>query len=547
MSIICIYFEQKLNWFPRLGQLDFRLADRGNRSIEFANDNRFFRRPRSLRQMKKDLLLAFDVGTGSVRAALVTETGKILAFAAKELDQVIPQFGWSQQSPRIWWEGLVFSIRSVLARVAHSADRVAAIAGCGQMHGAVLVDGAGELVLEEVPLWNDKRTRELVDRFAEERDTEALLPIVANPPTVAWPAFKLAWIKQNQPKAYDAALTVLMPKDYINFKLTGERRIDLCEASCSYMFDVHGRHWSEKIIGLLGLDPAKLPTVSPATELLGVVTKEAAQITGLRVGTPVAVGAGDFPVALLGSGVISSGMGCDITGTSTVITILAEQPAVNPVISNVQAITGGWALFTILDASGDAVRWARRAFHHQDTYSYDQIVSLAAGVPAGSDRLLFLPYLSGERVAQKPNSRAQFFGLNSRHSAAHLYRAVLEGVAFAARRNIDLMKSGGYRLDRMVTAAGGARTRLWLEIKASIYDCPILVPGESECGVLGCAMLAGLAIGLFSDFESVCSELVRYESEIAPNPAWSERYQKMQSLFDDLYQSSEKFWDRLES
>jgi xylulokinase len=546
MSIICIYFEQKLSWFPPLPQLDFRFADRGNRSIEFAHDRRFFRRPRSLRQMKKDLLLAFDIGTGSVRAALVAQTGKILAFAAKELDQVIPQFGWSQQNPRIWWEGLVFSIRSVLERVAHSADRVAAVAGCGQMHGAVLIDGAGELVLEEVPLWNDKRTRQLVDRFVQERDTEALLPIVANPPTVAWPAFKLAWIKQNQPKAYDAARTVLMPKDYINFKLTGERRIDLCEASCSYMFDIDGRRWSEKVLGLLGLDPGKLPPVSPATELLGLVTKEAAQITGLRAGTPVAVGAGDFPVALLGSGVISPGLGCDITGTSTVITILAERPATEPGISSVQAIAGGWALFTILDTSGDAVRWARRAFNHQDTYSYDQIVSLAAEVPPGSDRLLFLPYLNGERLAQKPNSRAQFFGLNSRHSAAHLYRAVLEGVAFASKRNIDLMKSGGYRLDRMVTAAGGARTRLWLEIKASIYDCPILVPGEPECGVLGCAMLAGVAIGLFSDLESIGSQLVRYESEITPNPAWSDRYKKMQSLFNDLYRSSEKFWDRLE-
>jgi xylulokinase len=497
--------------------------------------------------MKKDLLLAFDIGTGSVRAALVAETGKILAFAAKELDQVIPQFSWSQQSPRIWWEGLVFSIRSVLDRVAHGADRIAGIAGCGQMHGTVLVDGAGELVLEEVPLWNDKRTRELVDRFSAERDTEALLPIVANPPTVAWPAFKLAWIKQNEPKAYNAALTVLMPKDYINFKLTGERRIDLCEASCSYMFDIQSRNWSEKILGLLGLDPTKLPPVSPATELLGVVTKEAAQITGLRAGTPVAVGAGDFPVALLGSGVTSPGMGCDITGTSTVITLLADRPAADPIISNVRAITGGWAAFTILDASGDAMRWARRAFHHQEAYSYDQIVSLAEGVSAGSDRLLFLPYLNGERLAQKSNSRAQFFGLTSRHSAAHLYRAVMEGVAFAAKRNIDLMKSRGYLLDRMVSAAGGAKTRLWLEIKASIYDCPILVPGESECGVLGCAMLAGLAVGLFSDLKSVGSELVRYQGEIAPNRAWSERYRKMQSLFDDLYQSSEKFWDRLES
>jgi xylulokinase len=547
MSIICIFFEHKLSWFPRFRPRDFGLADRPNRSIEFANDERFFRRPRSLRQMKKDLLLAFDIGTGSVRAALVAETGKIVAFTAKELDQVIPRFGWSQQSPRTWWEGLVFSIRSVLERVAHSADRIAAVAGCGQMHGAVLVDGAGELVLEEVLLWNDKRTRELVDRFSEEQDTEALFPIVANPPTVAWPAFKLAWIKQNQPKAYNAALTVLMPKDYINFKLTGERRIDLCEASCSDMFDIQSREWSKKVLDLLGLDPAKLPPVSPATELLGVITKEAARVTGLRAGTPVAVGAGDFPVALLGSGVTSPGMGCDITGTSTVITLLAERPAVNPVISNVRAITGGWAAFTILDASGDAMRWARHAFHHQEAYSYDQIVSLAEGVPAGSDRLLFLPYLNGERLAAKPNSRAQFFGLTSRHSAAHLYRAVMEGVAFASKRNIELMKSGGYCLDRMVTAAGGAKNRLWLEIKASIYDCPILVPSEPECGVLGCAMLAGLAVGLFSDLESAGSQQVRYEGEIAPNPAWSERYQKMQSLFDDLYQSSQKFWDRLDS
>jgi xylulokinase len=547
MSIICIYIEQKLILSPPPPYPDFELARRPNRSIEFAHDERLFRRPRSLRQMKKDLLLAFDIGTGSVRAALVAASGKIVAFSAKEHDQVIPEFGWSQQSPRVWWEGLVFTVRNVLARVEDGADRIAAIAGCGQMHGAVLVDSAGELALEEVPLWNDKRTRGLIDRFSGERDTEALFPIVTNRPTVAWPAFKLAWIKQNWPKAYDAAVTILMPKDYINFKLTGECRIDLCEASCSYMYDNQNRRWSEKVLEWLGLDPGKLPPVSPATELLGLVSKKAAQLTGLRAGTPVAVGAGDFPVALLGSGVTSPEMGCDITGTSTVIALLSDEPAVDPMISNVQALTGGWATFTILDASGDAIRWARRTFHHPEPYSYDQIAALAEGVPAGSDRLLFLPYLNGERLASKPNSRAQFFGLTNRHGAAHLYRAVMEGVAFATKRNIDLMKSSGYRLDRMVSAAGGAKTRLWLEIKASIYGCPILMPGEPECGVLGCAMLAGIAVGLFTSLKSVSSELVQYEAEIVPNPAWSERYQRMQSLFDDLYQSSERFWDRFES
>jgi len=493
--------------------------------------------------MNKDLLLAIDVGTGSARAALVTETGKILAFAAREYDQIVPHFGWSQQSPRTWWQGVVFSIRRVVAEVAHGADRIAGIAACGQMHATVLIDGAGELALEEVPLWNDKRTRELVNRFLQENDADALFPITANPPTVAWPAFKLAWIKQNEPKAYEAARTFLTPKDYINFKLTGERRTDFCEASCSYMFDIRNRAWSSNILGLLGLDPDKLPLLSLASELLGGVTKEASQITGLRAGTPVAVGAGDFPMALLGSGVTRSGMGCDITGTSTLITLLAEEPALDPIISNLQCVLGGWAAFTIVDAGGDAMRWARSVFHDRP-YSYNEIVSLAESAPAGSEQLLFLPYLNGERLARKSNSRAQIFGLTSGHSAAHLHRAVMEGVAFAARRNIEVMKSRGNRFDRMIAAGGGAKSRLWLEIKASIYNCPILIPSEPECGVLGCAMIAGFAAGLFSNLEAVVSQQIRYDSEIVPNPAWSERYEKMRSLFNSLYESSEQFWDR---
>jgi xylulokinase len=493
--------------------------------------------------MNKDLLLAIDVGTGSARAALVTETGKILAFAAREYDQIVPHFGWSQQSPRTWWQGVVFSIRRVVAEVAHGADRIAGIAACGQMHATVLIDGAGELALEEVPLWNDKRTRELVNRFLQENDADALLPITANPPTVAWPAFKLAWIKQNEPKAYEAARTFLTPKDYINFKLTGQRRTDFCEASCSYMFDIRSRAWSSNILGILGLDPDKLPLLSLASELLGGVTKEASQITGLRAGTPVAVGAGDFPMALLGSGVTRSGMGCDITGTSTLITLLAEEPALDPIVSNLQCVLGGWAAFTIVDAGGDAMRWARSVFHDRP-YSYNEIVSLAESAPAGSEQLLFLPYLNGERLARKSNSRAQIFGLTSGHSAAHLHRAVMEGVAFASRRNIEVMKSRGSRFDRMIAAGGGAKSRLWLEIKASIYNCPIFIPSEPECGVLGCAMVAGFAAGLFSNLEAVVSQQIRYDSEIVPNPAWSERYEKMRLLFNSLYESSEQFWDR---
>jgi xylulokinase len=516
-----------------------------NRYIGLAIRKDFLVDSEPLVLMIKDLLLAIDVGTGSARVALVSQSGKIVAFAAKEHHQTIPRFGWSQQRPRSWWEGVVFGIRSVLEEVPEAADRIAGIAACGQMHATVLIDNDGELALEEVPLWNDKRTRDLVVRFIEKHDPDTLFPITANPPTVAWPAFKLAWIKQNLPKAYKAARTFLTPKDYINFKLTGERRIDFCEASCSYMFDIGSRVWSKKILRLLDLDPDKLPPLGAASELLGLVTNEAAKLTGLRAGTPVAIGAGDFPAALLGAGVTNPGVACDITGTSTLIAVLSAAPTLDPIISNLNCVTDAWAAFTIVDAAGDAMRWARMLLH-DDERGFEEIISLAESVPAGSEQLLFLPYLNAERHARKSNSRAQFFGLTSDHTAAHLHRAVLEGVAFASQRNIELMKTRGYRFDRLVAAGGGAKSRLWLEIKASIYHCPIQVPSEPECGVIGCGMLAGCAAGLFSNLETVISQQVRYDTEIDPNPAWMDRYETMQMLFDDLYESSERFWDRFE-
>ena len=238
-------------------------------------------------------------------------------------------------------------------------------------------------------------------------------------------------------------------------------------------------------------------------------------------------------------------MGSDVTGTSTLITLMTEEPVLDPVITNVQGVAGGWGAFTILDAGGDAMRWARRAFH-ENQYSYDRIVELASAAPPGADRLFFLPYLNGERLARRANSRAQFIGLTSGHGAGHLHRAVMEGVAFASRRNIEIMKSSGNSLDRLVAAGGGAKTRLWLEIKACIYDCPILTPADPECGVLGCAMLAGVGAGIFSSLEEAAQRLVRYDAEIQPNPAWSERYERMGAFFNRAYEQSESYWNEMD-
>ena len=494
-----------------------------------------------------DLFLAIDVGTGSVRSALLDARGEILAFHAKEHAQIVPRPGWSEQRPREWWEGAVETTRQVLTTLPHAAERVAAVAACGQMHGTVLLDEKGEPTLDAVPLWNDKRTREIVARFEREHGVEKLLSTTANPPSSAWQAFKLVWIRENHPEAYERAATVLMPKDYINFKLTGERVVDYPEATCSFLYDYPAGGWSREVTELLSLRHELLPPLKLPAEFMGTVTREAAAQTGLREGTPVVTGAGDFPCSLLGSGVVQPGTGSDSTGTSTLVTLCTSQPSINPTITNVMSVDGrNWNAFTILDAGGDAMRWARRAFH-ENQYTYDRIVELAAAVPAGAENLLFLPYLNGDRLGAHQNARAQFFGLTSGHGAGHLHRAVMEGVALAARRNLRIMEAAGHPIERLVASGGGAKTSLWLEIKASAYGCPIVVPTKAECGVVGCAMLAGLATGFFPDLETAVARCVEFGPAIQPNPAWAERYAQLGALFDDLLESSQGFYDRLDA
>lgn len=494
---------------------------------------------------RKDLFLAIDVGTGSVRAALFTHAGGMLALAAREHDQIVPAFGWAEQRPADWWDGAVDSIRRVLEAVDGAAHRIDAIAACGQMHGAVLVDAAGELTLDAVQLWNDKRPSEEVAAFVAANDVEALWPLAANPPSVAWPAFKLKWIARHQPQALARAAALLMPKDYVNFRLTGTLGMDESDASCTYLWDARNNDWSRELADVLDIDIHLLPPVRAAHDILGALTPKAAAETGLLAGTPVAAGTSDFAATLLGSGVCSARRGSDITGTSTLITAHTPDPLPDPVVTNMRTADGAWAAFTILDAGGDAMRWARRAFH-MNAVDYDAIVEMAEKIAPGADRLLFLPYLNGERLGGAANARGEFFGLASGHGAGHLHRAVMEGVAFAARRNLSVLerKTGG--IDSIVAAAGGARG-LWLEIKASVYDRPIVVPAQAEAGVAGCAMIGALAVGAVADWEEARGRFVSFADKVLPNPAWRDRYLRYAEVFDALYDANRSLWPRLEA
>ena len=493
-----------------------------------------------------DVTIAIDVGTGSTRSAALSADGRLLTLAVAEYDQIVTAHGWSEQRPADWWEATRHTLREVMATARAEGWRIACVAACGQMHGTVLVDTDGRLARETAPLWNDKRTLALVRRFEAEERVADWLPLTANPPTPAWPAFKLQWLRDNDPEAWGRTATVLMPKDWINLRLTGKCAMDWSEAGCSFLMDPETGDWSHRVIDRLGLDAALLAPILLPTAILGAVTEEAAAATGLPSGTPVLVGGGDYPVALLGSGVCRPGMASEVAGTSAIVTLVAERPVLDPEISNVGTPEGNWGAFVLLEAGGDAARWARRTFHTNEI-SYGEILAKAETAAAGSDTLLFLPYLSGERLGAHRNSRAQFFGLSARHGLPQMHRAVLEGVAFAVNRHLAVMETAtGTRADHLIASGGGAKADLWLRIKAAVYGRPILIPEEPECGLVGCAALAAVATGTASTLPEAAARTVRHGREVAPDPAWAERYAAMQPVFDRLCEASRDFYDDLD-
>lgn len=490
--------------------------------------------------------VALDIGTGSTRAAAVSVDGRILNVAAQEYDQIIPAYGWSEQRPDDWWNAAKAALTRVATWARGSGIRIEAIAACGQMHGTVLIDADGRLTRQTAPLWNDKRTLDYVRVFEKHEDITAWLPRTANPPTPAWPAFKLQWLRDNDPEAWARTATVLMPKDYVNLRLTGERAIDWTDAACSFLMDPATGGWSPDVLEALGLDLARMAPIRLPTEILGTVTEVAAAETGLAAGTPVLVGGGDYPVALLGSGVCRPGLASEVAGTSSIITLVTDRPILHPEISNVGTPEGNWGGFVLLEAGGDAARWARRAFHG-GSLSYAEIAAMAETAAPGSDALLFLPYLMGERLGTHRNSRAQFFGLAAGHGLPQMHRAILEGVGFAVNRHLAVMeRATGTRPEVLIASGGGAKAELWLRIKAAIYNRVILIPEEPECGLVGCAALAAVATGMARDLTEAAGRLVRHTREVAPDPAWADHYARMQPLFNALYEQSQQHYDTLD-
>lgn len=493
----------------------------------------------------KDKILTIDVGTGSTRAAIVRIDGAMIGFAQREYEQTTPRAGWSEQAPSLWWQAACDCIREVLYRYPETAAQIAVIGACGQMHGTVLLDDRGELVEDRALLWNDKRSQPQVDAFNAREGWEKWLAHLNNPPAAAWPAFKLAWWRENHPDCWSQLAKVLMPKDYINFMLTGAMATDYSEASCYFLMDSETRSWSSQACETFGLRVDQLPELKLSSDIIGQVTQRAADLTGLPAGIPVVAGTSDMAASLLGSGVYEPGMASDSTGTSTLMTVVSPRPLHHPLVNNLHLANAAWA--DLRSSTPAAMPFAGRGWHLPITRLRIHSLQEAAAVPAGAEGLLFLPYLTGERLAEHTNSRAQFFGLQRKHRRGHLFRAVLEGVAFASWRNLRQLQKCGQYPQQMIASGGGARSSLWLEIKAAAYNLPILSTRNQENGVTGCGIIAGVGVGLYADFASGVRQTVQFDKVISPDPRLRDYYHACSELFDTLYRQSAALYDRLDA
>lgn len=491
------------------------------------------------------LLLAVDLGTESCRAAVMRRDGRLLGLASKTYPLMCPQPGWAEQRPTDWWEGVSASIRAVLEQSGAAPGRIAGVAVAGQMHGVVPVDAAGEPTAASVLLWSDKRSEGICRSF-EPSEREELERLAGNALVPAWMAPKIAWLSRHRATDLAGARAILAPKDFINARLTGAVATDPSEASGSFLYDAHEDRWSDALCDAFGIDRYLLPEIHASGEIVGNVSEEAARATGLRAGTPVAAGGGDMLCLFLGAGLTRPDTVVDVTGTAADVGVLSADPIEDRRLLNLRHVIEGWVTFGILDAGGGSLRWLRGVLHGEDELSgYGELSRQASQSPPGANWLLFLPYLQGERTLGSADSRGVFFGLAPQHDRAELARAVMEGVAFDLRRTVRILREHGRTIDTVHVTGGGSASDAWNQLKADVYDATVIALEQNEGGVVGAAILAGLATGIWPNARVAGDSLVRTRKSYAPDPARRARYDRLFDVFQEVHDVLQAPFERL--
>ena len=480
-------------------------------------------------------LLGIDVGTGGSRAVCIDENGKILASAtAEHAAFASPAIGWAEQSPEDWWRAVKLAIRACLQTV--NAEEIGAISFSGQMHGSVFLDESDD-VLRPALLWCDQRTEKQCTEITEKIGKERLIELVSNPAVTGFTFPKMLWLRENEPQVWARVKTVLLPKDYVRLKLTGDKASDVADSSGTLLFDVQNRRWSEEMLAAFEIDAGLLPRVYESIEVTGKVSAAGAQETGLKEGTPVIAGAGDNAAGAIGMGIVAPGTMSATIGTSGVIFAVSDQPKIDlkgRIHTLCHAIPGRWHNTGVTLAAGLSLKWFRENFG--EGASYDELVDEAAKISSGADGAIWLPYLMGERTPHlDANARAAFVGLTASHTKAHLTRAVLEGVAFSLRDSLEIFKELGAEISSIRLGGGGAKSALWRAIQADAYGQTVEIIEADEGAAFGAAILAGVGAGAWDSVDEACEKTIRVTEKIEPNADSAAKLNRNYEAYKVLY------------
>lgn len=499
----------------------------------------------------RDLLLGLDLGTGGVRALLVSEAGEVVAAHSEEYPLSTPRPGWAEQDPEDWWRASVAAIRGAIAKA--PGARVASIGLSGQMHGLVMCDATGT-PLRPCILWCDGRSAPQGAEAERRIGLDRLLALAGNRMLAGFTAPKILWCREHEPELERQAAIHLLPKDWIRFRLSGTFATEVSDASGTLLFDCAKRRFSDELCGLLEIDPRTMPPCFESPEVSSHLSHEAACATGLLEGTPIVGGGGDQAAQAVGTGLVREGPVSVTLGTSGVSFAVRSTWPGNPggiLHAFCHAVPGTWHLMAVMLSAGGSLRWFRDTIAPdvKDTAKqkgvdpYDLLSDDALRSPTGAEGLLFLPYLSGERTpVADPHARGAFVGLSIAHTRSHLARAVFEGITFGARDGLDLIREAGTPIDSVRLSGGGARSPMWRRLCADVFGVPATLVNSSEGAAYGAAILAGAGCGMFESVESAADRLVRETERIEPGPDAS-RYPTLLARYRRLYPAIRSFFE----
>src|SRR5438105_6008672 len=485
-------------------------------------------------------LLGIDVGTGGSRALVIDDAGRITSSATVEhVPFASPQTGWAEQDPRDWWRASTRAIREVLLK--EKTEEIGAVGLSGQMHGLVLLD-KNDKVLRPSIIWCDQRTDVQCGSLTKEIGAERLIKLTCNPALTGFTLPKMLWVRECEPQLWQQVHAVLLPKDYVRLRLSGDKATDVADASGTLLFDVAQRKWSEEMLSATEIDRRLLPRVYESPHVTGIVSPAGAAATGLRAGTPIVAGGGDQAAGAVGMGIVRSGTVSATIGTSGVVFAASDKPALDPkgrVHTFCHAVPGRWHVMGVTQGAGLSLRWFRDQFGagaDDARDPYERLTEEAARIPPAANGLLWTPYLMGERTPHNdPHARAALVGLTASHTRAHVIRAILEGVAFSLRDTFEIFSEMNVPVGEIRLGGGGARSELWRQIQANVYGRVVKTVEAEEGAAYGAALLAGVGAGAWRSVDEASDSVVRIKSAVAPNPEAVETLEHQYRRFRAVY------------